>query len=120
MKLLEKEVKYLQKGGVVMDVHAKLRQMMEERNWTEYRMAKECGLAETTVYNIMSRNTMPNLITLEIICKRFGITLSQFFAEGDMVEMTPELKALFDGWVNLTAEQKQVVQQTIQVMCLNK
>ena len=67
MKLLEKEVKYLQKGGVVMDVHAKLRQMMEERNWTEYRMAKECGLAETTVYNIMSRNTMPNLITLEII-----------------------------------------------------
>ena len=35
MKLLEKEVKYLQKGGVVMDVHAKLRQMMEERNWTE-------------------------------------------------------------------------------------
>ena len=30
----------------------------------------------------------------------------QFFAEGDMIELTPELKALFDDWVNLTAEQK--------------
>ena len=51
-------------------------------------------------------------------CKQFGfgITLSQFFAEGEMVEMTPELKELFEGWVNLNTEQKAAVMQMIKAM----
>ena len=44
------------------------------------------------------------------------ITLSQFFAETDMVELTPELKSLFDGWVSLTPEQKSAVQNMIDVL----
>ena len=116
IKLLRNKVKYLQKGGVLMDIHGKLTKLMAERSWSEYRLAKECNLSQTTIYNIMTRNTVPNPFTLEAICKGFGITLSQFFAEGDMVELTPELKALFDGWVTLTPEQKQAVQQIIQVM----
>ncbi|MBQ7348148.1 MAG: helix-turn-helix transcriptional regulator [Clostridia bacterium] len=99
-----------------MDIHGKLRQLMADRNWTEYRLAKECGLSQTTIYNIMTRNTIPNFFTLETICSAFGITVSQFFAEGDMVEMTPELKELFNGWANLTVEQKQAVQHVIQAM----
>ena len=51
-----------------------------------------------------------------MICKGFGITLSQFFAEGEMVEMTPELKALFDGWRPLTVKQKQAVLQLLDAM----
>lgn len=104
----------------MMDVHERLRQLMAERNWTEYRLAKECGLAQTTIYNIFTRNTVPNIITLETICNTFGITLSQFFAEGDMVEMTPELKELFDSWVNLTVEQKQAVKQMLLAMRCDK
>ena len=99
-----------------MNVHDKLHKMMNERGWTEYRLAKEAKLSQTTVYNIFTRNTVPNIITLEQICNTFGITLSQFFAEGDMVEMTPELRELFDNWVNLTSEQKQAVEQIIRVM----
>jgi len=47
--------------------------------------------------NIYRRNTTPSIETLEIICNAFGITLSQFFAETDMVGLPPELKSLFDG-----------------------
>ncbi len=103
-----------------MDIHKKLRQLMEEKDWSEYQLAKKCDLAQTTIYNIMSRNTTPSIVTLEYICRGFGITLSQFFAEGEMVEMTPELKELFDGWTHLTIEQKQAVKQIIQVMNNNK
>ena len=99
-----------------MNVHERLRTLLKERGWTEYRLSKESGLSESTVANIFRRNTVPNIITLEQICNTFGITLSQFFAEGDMVEMTPELKELFDNWVNLTVEQKQAVEQIIRVM----
>ena len=89
-----------------MDVHERLRALMRERGWTEYRLSKECNLSQSTITNIFQRNAYPTIPTLEAICSAFGITLSQFFAEGEMVEMSPELKALFDSWVWLTPEQK--------------
>lgn len=96
-----------------MDTHKRLRQLLSERGWTEYRLSKECGLSESTIANIFRRNTLPSISTLEAICKGFGITVSQFFTNGDMVEMTPEIKELFDSWVSLTVEQKQAVMQMI-------
>lgn len=96
-----------------MDIHNRLKKLLEERGWTEYRLSKKCGLSESTLANIFKRNTVPSLSTLEAICSGFGITLSQFFAEGDMVELTPELKEIFDNWVNLTVAQKQAVLQMI-------
>ncbi len=99
-----------------MNIHEKLHQILNDRKWTEYRLSKESGLSETTIYNIFTRNTTPSLVTLDYICKGFGITLSQFFAEGEMVELTPELKELFDSWVNLTIEQKQAVKNLLDVM----
>lgn len=89
-----------------MDVLERLRQLLNERGWTEYRLSKECGLSQATIGNIYRRNTMPSLATLETICKAFGITVSQFFTENDMVEMTPELKEVFSCWVTLSPEQK--------------
>lgn len=79
-----------------MDTHERLRQLLNERGWTEYRLAKNCGLSESTIANIYRRNTVPSLATLEAICKGFGITMAQFFAEGEMVEINPELKELFE------------------------
>ena len=92
-----------------MDAHQRLRQLLDERGWTEYRLSKNCGLSESTLANIFRRNTVPSIATLETICKGFGITLSQFFADDDLVELTPELKQLFDRWVTLTPEQKSAV-----------
>ena len=92
-----------------MDAHQRLRQLLDEGGWTEYRLSKNCGLSESTLANIFRRNTVPSIATLETICKGFGITLSQFFADDDMVELTPELKQLFDRWVTLTPEQKSAV-----------
>ena len=80
-----------------MDVLERLRGLLDERGWTEYRLAKECGLSESTIANIFRRNSVPSITTLESICNGFGITLSQFFADGDMVELTPQAKELFDN-----------------------
>ena len=96
-----------------MNTVERLQQLLRERNWTEYRLAKEGGLSMSTLQNIYKRNTIPTIDTLERICKAFGITLSQFFAEGEIIDLSPELKRLFDGWVNLTQEQKQAVQTMI-------
>ena len=61
-----------------MDVLERLRKLLQERGWSEYRLAQVSGLNEPTISNIYRRNTLPTIPTLEAICKAFGITLSQF------------------------------------------
>lgn len=99
-----------------MDTLARLEQLLHERGWTEYKLSKECGLAQSTIGNIFRRNTAPSLATLETICNGFGITLSQFFTEESLVELTPELKELFDAWIYLKPNQKEAVLQMLKAM----
>jgi len=99
-----------------MDTNRRIRQFMEDRNWTEYRLAKESGLSQSTIANLYKRNTVPSIATLEAICKGFGITLAQFFCEGNMVELTDEQKGLFDRWVTLSQEQKHLLYELIKNM----
>lgn len=96
-----------------MNTHERLRKVLADRGWTEYRLAKEAKLSESTIMNIFRRNATPSIPTLEAICNGLGITVSQFFAENEMVELNPELKALFDGWVFLTPQQKAAVLNVI-------
>ena len=103
-----------------MDIHEKLRLLLKERGWTEYRLAKESGLSESTIANIFRRNATPSFTTLESICAGFGITLSQFFAENEMVELSPDLKRLFNGWMPLSPEQKNVVLQMVEAFSNDK
>ena len=99
-----------------MDAKTRIRQLMDERNWSEYRLAIASGLSQSTVANIFNRNTTPSVSTLESICAGFGITLAQFFAEGDMVELTQEQREMFAAWSSLSRDQKDVLRQLILVM----
>ena len=97
-----------------MDINSRILQLMRERKWTEYRLAKESGLSQSTISNLFNRNTVPSVATLETICSGFGITLSQFFSEGNFVELSPEQKAFFDSWLSLTAEEKDLIERIVQ------
>lgn len=99
-----------------MDAKVRIRELMQERGWSEYRLAIASGLSQSTVANIFNRNTTPSVSTLEAICQGFGITLAQFFAEGDMVELTPEQRQMFEAWSSLTKAQKDALYQLISVM----
>ena len=99
-----------------MDTNERLRRLLNERGWTEYKLAKKCGLSQSTIANIYRRNTVPSIATLEAICNGFGITLSQFFADEQMVELTPELKDIFECWVSLTPTQKDAAVQMLKAM----
>ena len=96
--------------------NVRIRQLMDERGWTDYRLAKESKLSQSTIANLFKRNTVPGVTTLEAICSGFGITLAQFFSEGNIVELTDEQKELFDRWVSLTGEQKLLLLELIKQM----
>ena len=112
---VKKLVQYIL-GGDVMDINEKIRKLLKQRGWSEYRLAKNSGLSESTITNIFKRNTVPSITTLEAICNGFGITLSQFFAQGDVIDLTPELSEFLESWVPLTKEQKAAVIQLVKTM----
>ncbi|MBR2589746.1 MAG: helix-turn-helix transcriptional regulator [Clostridia bacterium] len=100
-----------------MDTKVRIKQLMDERNISEYRLAKNSGLSQSTISNIFVRNTSPTIPTVEAICNGLGITLSQFFCDESQeqsVYLTPEQKQMFDSWVSLSEEQKQAITTLIQ------
>ncbi len=100
-----------------MDAQKRIRKLMEERGWTDYRLAKEANLSHSTVTNMFNRNNAPTLPTLESVCRAFGITLAQFFAEGDEpTQLTEEQRILFSRWSPLTEEQKRLLLDLMKTM----
>ena len=55
-----------------MNVQNRIRQLMEERGWTDYRLAKESGLSHSTISNMFKRNNAPSIPTLEVVCQAFA------------------------------------------------
>ena len=89
---------------IFMNAKLRIRKLMADRQWSEYRLALESGLSQSSIP------------TLESICKGFGITLAQFFAEGDWVELTPEQHKMFLAWSSLSSTQKKAISQLIDAM----
>lgn len=99
-----------------MDAKVRIKQLMQEKNITEYRLAKLSGLSQSTISNIFLRNTAPTIPTIEAICGGLGISLAQFFSEDgheEAVYLTEEQKELFNTWLSLSPEQKDVVEKLI-------
>ena len=98
-----------------MNVLDKIEKLRLDRGWSVYRLAEKAGITDKCIYNWYNRNTMPSIETIEKICEAFGMTLSQFFAEGNLIEVDEELKELFDDWRSLTEEQKKAVKVMINI-----
>ena len=99
-----------------MDTTTRIKELMDERGWTIYELSKRSGLAQTTIAKMWKRNTEPTIPSLRALCNGFGITLAQFFAEGDLVELSPEQKAFFTRWAALSAEQKEMLLNLVNSM----
>lgn len=94
-----------------MNVTEKIKQLTSDRGWSEYRLVKESGLATSTIANIYHRNTIPSIPTLEVLCNTFGITLSEFFSDGEAFSLSAEQKKLLEQWARLPADQRKALLQ---------
>ena len=94
-----------------MSILERITELRELRKWTEYRLAEESGLPQTTINAWYKKGINPTLAPLEKICAAFGITLSQFFiADGEnAVSLTSEQMEVLQYWAVLNAEQQQAV-----------
>ena len=92
----------------------KLQNILEEREWTYYRLAKEADISISTIRNIFRSHYHPSFVTLSKICDGLGITLSQFFSEeSNYLELTEEQKQLLNSYALLSPHQRELVQAFI-------
>lgn len=66
-----------------MGILDKISNMREERHWSEYQLAEQSGLTQSTISSWYRKNTLPSIPSLQKICDAYGITLSQFFLDNN-------------------------------------
>lgn len=99
------------------DILEEITRLRLERGWTEYQLAKRSGIEQSTISTWYRKNQMPRLQTLEKVCYGLGITLSQFFAEGqDPVSLTPTQIEVLDHWSALEKKQQQIILELLKNM----
>ena len=101
----------------VKDVLQEITQLRLERGWSEYELAKNTGLSQSTISTWYRKGQVPTIQTLEKVCRGFGITLSQFFAEGDdAIFLTQTQKEILDHWSVLNPKQQELVTELLKNM----
>ena len=99
------------------DVVKRIKTLCAGRNWTSYRLAKESGITYSTLNSLLNKGITPSIPTLSKICEGFGISLSQFFADDEVVAtLTPEQHQLMAEWNMLCEENKLSAKKYIQFL----
>lgn len=90
------------------DVLERITYFRMKRGWSEYQLAEEAGLTQSTISSWYRKNMIPSIPSLEKICTAFDITLSQFFAmEDDLCcELTEVQKILVEETAKLSKDQQ--------------
>jgi transcriptional regulator with XRE-family HTH domain len=70
----------------IVDVIKKIEELMKEKGWTKYRLAKNAGLPQSTVISLLSgRVKNPSTDTLTKIASALGVSASYLLGESDPV-----------------------------------
>lgn len=77
----------------------RISELLNERGWTLYVLAKKADVSYSTLGNTFRRNNVPSVPTLMRICTGFDITMSEFFQDG-----AGEIRQLNIADQNLLAE----------------
>lgn len=92
------------------DVLGLIRKNREARGWTEYQLAERSGLPQSTISSWYQKGMTPSSSSLEKICDAFGLTLSQFFADGEtLLALTAGQRDMLDKWLRLSPAQQRAL-----------
>ncbi|MCM1117891.1 MAG: helix-turn-helix transcriptional regulator [bacterium] len=77
---------------------------------TRYQLSSRTGISQSALSDIVRKKNVPSLITIERICAAFGITIAQFFTQGEhLPDLSDEQKELLLLWNGLKLEEKEIV-----------
>ncbi len=99
------------------DIYDKVDTLRIEKGWTIYELAKQAGVAPTTIYNWRDRLSSPTLYLLESVCSAFEISVIDFLLDEDeLIALTEEQKEVIRIWNTLSSEKKKSIINLMKTM----
>lgn len=96
------------------NVLEKITQERLARDWSEYTLAKNSGIAQSTISTWYRKNLQPSISSIEKICKGLDITLAQFFSyENQDNTLTSGQQEILEVWKYLNDSQKNAILEMI-------
>ena len=95
----------------MIDVIKKLENLRKDRGLTIYKLTQIADISQQTYHNWLDGKSMPSLYTLNNILTAMGISLGEFFMEGNFIEVTKDIKKFFDNYKCLDNNEKESVNQ---------
>lgn len=88
----------------------RIQELCEKKQLSMYALSKRTEISQSSLSNLMKRGSIPTFFTLDRICDGLGITLSQFFAEDERLDLTKEQKRVLQIWESLSDREKEAVE----------
>ncbi len=81
-----------------------------KRNWSEYALAKNSDITQSTISTWYRKKLQPSVASIEKICTGLGISLAEFFNdESSYVYLTPQQSEILNLWDALTPVQRESI-----------
>ena len=90
------------------DVLGKIRSEREKRKWTEYELARNSEITQSTISTWYRKDLQPSVASIEKICAGLGISMSEFFntPSSESSYLTKEEKETLSLFRSLSPKQR--------------
>lgn len=90
---------------------SRIEKYRKEKCLSKSRLNDLAGFPKSMIYQWYSSSRTPELKSIEALCNVFGISLSEFFYEGEKDEPSLQDKEIIDIFSTLTEEEKMFIVQ---------
>lgn len=95
----------------------RVKELCNKHKVSKYRLAQLTDMSQTALGNIIKKESIPTIPTLERICDAFGISLAQFFAgDGMRPDLTDEQEEILETWDNLNADERRILMNFVRTL----
>ena len=91
------------------NVLEKIRFERDKRGWSDYELAANSNLTQSTIATWFNRGIEPGIASIERICHGLGISLAEFFALEPPVYLSNTQQEILTLWSKLSPNQRSTI-----------
>ena len=102
------------------EISARVDELIKQKGWTAYELAKQTGISTNTVYDWYRKGSVPSLANVLKICSTLDITAEQFFCGKNGYGLSKDESHLLNEWFTLSELEKEAVLNMIETFKILK
>lgn len=97
-----------------MNIMNRVNDLCRRRNLSKYRLSMLTGISQSAFSKMERQQSTLSIDTIQRICDALGISLAQFFADGDeLPDLSTDQRQLLESWSLLSPNKRQFVKHMI-------